>query len=362
MKRIIHIIITLAVICLSKNNVFAQIDSIIYVPVHKYELGNTAFGEGENKNHIIEDRLKTISTEKLLERFQNNIKNNLHASLYSNMTLNEDTVYAVGDISYQESTTPTGGLVYNVPIKLSPLVNFADPISLQYNSQAGNGVAGYGWNICGLSSINITNKSLYYHGTISPVNLNDTNAAYTLDGIHLLQNDNQLVDTEYDLKSIQGHILVKKHMIGNITSHFTVKFPDGSKATYGYPNNESEKISYPITEKTDRFGNRVIYRYNSTESENFISDIFYLREDGDTSESYIGRISFEYENRVDHHACYIAGKSISKDKILKRIISESTYLDVLCEYSLTHELRNGVNHLVSIGCVNSENIPLKPLI
>lgn len=74
MKRIIHIIITLAVICLSKNNVFAQIDSIIYVPVHKYELGNTAFGEGENKNHIIEDRLKTISTEKLLERFQNNIK------------------------------------------------------------------------------------------------------------------------------------------------------------------------------------------------------------------------------------------------------------------------------------------------
>ena len=247
-------------------------------------------------------------------------------------------------------------------IKLSPLVNFADPISLQYNSQAGNGVAGYGWNICGLSSINITNKSLYYHGTISPVNLNDTNAAYTLDGIHLLQNDNQLIDTEYDLKSIQGHILVKKHMIGNITSHFTVKFPDGSKATYGYPNNESAKISYPITEKTDRFGNRVIYRYNSTESENFISDIFYLREDGDTSESYIGRISFEYENRVDHHACYIAGKSISKDKILKRIISESTYLDVLCEYSLTHEIRNGVNHLVSIGCVNSENIPLKPLI
>ena len=361
MKKIIHIIITLAVICISKNDVSAQIDSVIYVPVHKYEFGNTAFGEEENKNYIIEDRLKTISTEKLLKKSQNNIKNNLQASLYSNMTLYEDTVYAVGEISHQESTTPTGGLVYNVPITVSPLVNFADPISLQYNSQAGNGVAGYGWNICGLSSINITNKSLYYHGTVSPASLDDTNAAYTIDGVPLLQNDDRALSSEYELKSIQGHILVKKHIKGNFISHFTVKFPDGSSATYGCPDNEYAKIAYPITEKIDVNGNRIVYQYISTESENFISDIFYLREDGDTGESYIGRILFEYENRIDHHTRYVAGKSIHDDKILKRIVSESTYLNVLYMYTLTHEIRNGVNHLVSIGCANSENIPLKPL-
>ena len=56
-------------------------------------------------------------------------------------------------IPYTSGQTATGGLSYSIPIALGPLVQLAPTLSLVYNSQAGDGVAGYGWSLAGLSSI-----------------------------------------------------------------------------------------------------------------------------------------------------------------------------------------------------------------
>lgn len=98
-----------------------------------------------------------------------------------------------------------------MPIVVSPLSKFPPNISLTYNSQAGNGVAGYGWNISGLSSISLINHNLYYHDKVQAANLTNTNGVYALDGNPLVTNDDPTLSNEYALETARGHILVKRH-------------------------------------------------------------------------------------------------------------------------------------------------------
>ena len=63
-----------------------------------------------------------------------------------------ESSYDIGAIPIQASVSPTGARTYNVPIATGPESEFAPEIALIYNSQASNGLAGYGWGLSGLSS------------------------------------------------------------------------------------------------------------------------------------------------------------------------------------------------------------------
>ena len=65
-----------------------------------------------------------------------------------------DQSKAVGEITINQSITPSGATTYTVPVEISPGAGGLQPqIGLGYNSQGGNSVMGMGWNIGGLSSI-----------------------------------------------------------------------------------------------------------------------------------------------------------------------------------------------------------------
>ena len=48
----------------------------------------------------------------------------------------------VGQIPFNEGNTASGGKTYSIPIATAPVNSSAPQISITYNSQAGNGVAG----------------------------------------------------------------------------------------------------------------------------------------------------------------------------------------------------------------------------
>lgn len=358
-------IMLLACMFAGKGYAFAQADttmlaagdSIEIMPLQMFDFGKPNPNADNSKTVQPIDYLKTASSEEIRRTV---MEANLLAGNngYSAMSVSDDaTEYAVGQIPYQEDVTPYGGRVYNVPIMITPLAKFTPQISLQYNSQAGNGLAGYGWNIGGLSSITITNKKLYYHGNTAPANINDTDAVYSLDGMPLVKNDDTSLSTEYPLETAKGHVIVKKHMSGDVISHFTALYPDGSKATFGLTSNTSAKAVYPITLWEDKQGNQIAYNYSSTNSDYRISSILFKHKNHSV---YVGRLIFSYSTRTDYYTQYRAGQSSYQSNILKSITSVSDGY-TLCTYQLTHELKDNVNLLTSIGCTNTSGEQLRPL-
>ena len=358
-------LMVLACIFSGKDYAFAQADttsitssdSLEVMPLQRFDFGIPNPNADKTKIEPVIDFLKAATSEEIQQA-------SLEATLltgnddYSVMALSDDnTEYAVGQIPYQEDVTPYGGRIYNIPIMVSPMSDFPPQISLQYNSQAGNGLAGFGWSIGGLSSITLTNKNHYYHGTVAPATLSGTNGAYLLDGVPLVQNDDSSLSSEYQLETAKGHILVKKHMSASAVCYFTVLYPDGSKATYGMTSNTSAKTVYPITLWEDRLGNQIVYNYSYTNSDYRVTSIQFKHKN---NSSYIGRINFNYSTRTDYHTRYIAGQASYQNYILKSITSISNG-STLCIYNLTHELKDGANLLTSIGCTNSSGEELRPL-
>ena len=92
----------------------------------------------------------------------------------------------VGITEGQLSVSLTGGASYSIPIAMSPGINGVVPqVSLTYNSQGGNGVAGYGWNISGVSAITRIPSTKFHDGTIDAVDFDNLDR-FAFDGQRLI--------------------------------------------------------------------------------------------------------------------------------------------------------------------------------
>lgn len=93
---------------------------------------------------------------------------------------------AVGQTTGDFSVSSTGGANYTIPIANLPGIKNAVPnISLNYSSQSKNGIAGWGWNVSGASSITRISATKFHDGVIDAVNYNDKDR-FALDGQRLI--------------------------------------------------------------------------------------------------------------------------------------------------------------------------------
>ena len=66
----------------------------------------------------------------------------------------EEKTLAVGRTASELAVSATGAATYLVPLVLPPGIKEVMPsLALSYNSQGGNGIAGWGWNLAGLYTI-----------------------------------------------------------------------------------------------------------------------------------------------------------------------------------------------------------------
>ena len=245
-------------------------------------------------------------------------------------------------IPISRSVTPTGAVTYSVPVFTDPTAKLAPGIGLVYSSQSGNGVAGYGWHVSGLSSITLIPKTRYYHGKNEAANINGSDHAYALDGVPLVESEEYGAGlTSYPLKTVRGHVRVKKTATG-----FEALYPNGQKAVFGEgpATGGNTRLVYPVTSMEDALGNIITFSYLTDHGTCYPQSITY-----NTELSVPSMVSFNYDTRSDYVPAYSAGVEVSVRKLLKSITS-SVNGEQVCSYTLTHGTVYGVSCLLELGC------------
>lgn len=267
--------------------------------------------------------------------------------------------YAVGEIPMEAGVSPTGARTYQIPIVTAAGFKLTPSIALGYNSQAGEGWVGYGWDIQGLSTISLINKNVYYHGVAKGASVEDKDAVFALDGVPLVRNSNSATSSAYPLETASGHILVapEKNSQGYVV-RFTALYPNGLTVVYGAESDNAFNLpSYPAVESRDLDGNKIEFNYywDLVDGNHRISSIRYGFDDLGRCK---GEIAFSYAYRY-RLGTYYAGKSVCKNHRLTRVISKNEG-EQIGNYSLSYEEKDNVFLLTKVE-YTSETDSLRPL-
>ena len=133
-------------------------DSIISCPKKFFDFGTPNPFADKNKQPVPKD-ITAISTRPDTLRYPERLPTRRTAGTVE-VNPDIDRTKDVEHIPYQESISPTGARIYTVPITLPSTVKYQHAFALQYNSQTKEGIAGYGWDISGISEITLTDHSI----------------------------------------------------------------------------------------------------------------------------------------------------------------------------------------------------------
>lgn len=271
----------------------------------------------------------------------------------------------VGVTEGELSVSLTGAANYKIPIAVPAGINGVVPqISLAYNSQGGLGLAGFGWNIMGISAITRVPSTMYHDGIIDPVDFNALDR-FALDDKRLILKSSEKFDigatkrvyetemfSNLKISYYNGQIQDNRYqdIVLMPIDYFIVEYPDGSSAKY---ENHGSATDWTISYWENPQGAYISYEYNteysgaySPTSNASIEKIRYgsLK----SSSNQINEVQFVYKSRNRVEQAYIGGKSFIRNKILSAI-NIKTNSQGFRSYSLAHDTSSlGYERLTSI--------------
>ena len=232
----------------------------------------------------------------------------------------------IGETKGELSVSLTGGASYDIPISVPQGINGIVPqLSLNYNSQAGDGLAGYGWNLSGVSVISRVPSTKFHDGQIDPVDFDNLDR-FALDGKRLIlmsgiygANEARYQTENFsNLRIISYGTSVYGASYG--PSYFIVYYPDGSLAHYGNSTDSRSRTNFAITYWQNAQGVRINYEYTTVNNTLSISKIKYGHINTSTP---INEVRFEYNGaliRGDRaQQAYINNILFERSNVLTRI-------------------------------------------
>lgn len=235
------------------------------------------------------------------------------------------TINGVVDVN-----TMTGASQYNVPIKI-PMgtAGMMPNVSINYNSQTGNGILGIGWSLGAGSSIMRTGKSLDLDG-VETTTLSGTDDRFALDGerLVLISGSNEAVGAQY-ATVLETYSRVTVKMAGDGAKYFEVMYKDGKVAEYGSIDNARRSFAlcsgtvnfaYLLYKVTDVNGNFMTFTYDKNHN-SVLKSIDYTGNVAAGINPY-AKVSFYYEDqRIDVLPSRYYGASQVENQLLSRIVS-----------------------------------------
>lgn len=228
-----------------------------------------------------------------------------------------------------------GQLQFTLPIALPPGVKSVAPqINLVYTSGSGNGIAGYGWNLSGITSITRMSKTIEKDGEVKGIQLDNTDY-FSFNGQRLLlksgeygKDGAEYVTEKYSNVKIKS---VGSTQVSRVPVYFEVTFEDGSQAWYGEIENDPEynrynartAVEYNIVKWMDVQGNSILYTYDYTtgQMQGGVSRISTIRWGGNEllNKPHYNEIKFNYIDRDLKEESYVHGFRFLQDKLLSNI-------------------------------------------
>ena len=269
------------------------------------------------------------------------------------------------------SVSLTGGATYSLPIAVPPGINGVEPqIAITYNSQAGNGLAGYGWNIAGLSSISRVGSNKYYDDKTTTVKF-DSDDRFILDGQRLILKSGiyGADGSEYELenKSNVRVFAYGSNQHNNGPYYFKVLYADGSKAYYGLSYNDGFFYAGHIAKTETEY-----YLNYIENAQDDVTILYVFKQDGNggayineirygfhSGQSLGGNIKFVYKDRTRIEEGYSGGKRNAINKTLDKVeiygLGQKTRT-----YQLTHGTTSlGYERLTKIEEIGSDGLTKK---
>lgn len=255
---------------------------------------------------------------------------------------NEGDAGYVGTLNGSIDVGAMGGAFYTIPIDLPAGINGMQPtLALTYNSQGGNGTAGWKWDLSGLSSITRTGQTLYHDGAMGGVTLSDLTDRFMLDGQRLFQvhdyGDSIDYKTEQDGLALIRAYTKEYSLFGQgpsiitirIIENFKVWNPDGTILEYGFtddsriePQNDKlpQALCWLLNKAFDRNGNAILYNYTESQEtgEYYLESIEYTANDLIAVKPEF-TVRFDYSNKNDYEFGYVQGSLVQKKKLLNTI-------------------------------------------
>ncbi len=298
---------------------------------------------------------------------------NIYAKTDGTITTSAEEGGVVGSIPVNFNVSPTGAATYTVPIECPAGVKGMQPnISLVYNSQSGNGIAGWGWNIGGLSMISRVPKNIYHDGQAGGFDWTSS-GSFAFDGNRLFEYKDWTDSVEYKCE-VETYSVIRGYNIGKAgPEHFKVFTKDGRTLFYGKKGDESanhtiwsgfvtgsgiptHSLGWRLVKVVDSNGNYVEFTYSSEDepAENQVVDgkivtginsgniinhrISSIKYGGNVRNNFehTHEVSFDYENRSDEIVGYISGRKSLQKKRLKAI-SVKYGDDIISTYSLSYD-------------------------
>ncbi|ATL75972.1 type IV secretion protein Rhs [Chryseobacterium piperi] len=228
-----------------------------------------------------------------------------------------------GNIEVSEA----GQLQFTLPIALPPGIKSVAPqINLVYASGTGNGIAGYGWNLSGITAISRIGKTIEKNGETKGVQL-DYSDYYSFNGQRLILKSGEYgKDGAEYVTEKYSNVKIKSVGIGLFSgpAQFEVTFEDGSQAWYGATdaglNNAKTPIEYNIVKWKDVQGNYITYNYLQSGLSN-VAVISSIQWGGNETlnKANFNEILFTYISRDLVEQSYVAGAGFIQNSLLKEI-------------------------------------------
>lgn len=200
---------------------------------------------------------------------------------------NSDQLFAQNSATQTAfSVSDAGAATYNIDLITAPAIGNSDlKLSLQYNSQSGNGVFGVGWSLNGVSAITRCPKTPAEEGVREGVK-NTASDVFCLDGqkMRAVSGAYGTNGATYRLAKDNYSQIISNGNLGTGPTSFTVKTKAGVVMEFGvtddsrlqHSTNLSVRV-WMLNKATDRFSNAITYTYTKdlTLGEQLLRDVRY---------------------------------------------------------------------------------------